>query len=665
MPDILPYGSWPTPITSEVVVAKAVSLAEVVVDGEDVIWSEVRPAEGGRTALVRRSEDGQLHELLDADENARTAVHEYGGGGWWADNGIVWFANWNDQRLYRRDPRAGRSEPLTPSPGIPRGDRYADGALTPDRQSIICVREHHPPGGRGAVDVRNEVVLLAAHQPSTPEVIVSGPDFVSNPRFSPDGAKLSWLEWDHPNMPWDGTRLVVRDLASGEQQLLAGGERESITQPQWQADGTLTFISDRNGWWNLYRCTPQSDEVEPLVEIEAEIGVPQWVFGISRYAVLADGRVVFARLHEGLDSVAVRLADGTVAELELPVNAVSSLVRYDDSSVVLIGASAQAESSVMRLTLGEADGIERLETLREPRNLRELGVDAAYISLPEPIEFSSAEGRTSHGLLYRPRSPAFSGPEAELPPLLIHVHGGPTSAAMPALNLSIQYLTSRGFAVVDMNYGGSTGYGRDYRELLNDNWGIVDVEDCIAAATHLGERREVDPARICVSGGSAGGYTTLACLARAETPFAAGGDYFGVADLEALTRDTHKFESRYLDRLVGPYPEAREIYVQRSPIHHVEEFSRPLIVLQGLEDEVVPPNQATMIVDALRAKGVPVAYVPLEDEQHGFRRAANIRRALDSELSFYAQIFGFALPPEEGIEPVPIEQPDAPKLGRT
>jgi dipeptidyl aminopeptidase/acylaminoacyl peptidase len=319
----------------------------------------------------------------------------------------------------------------------------------------------------------------------------------------------------------------------------------------------------------------------------------------------------------------------------------------------------------MRLTLGEADRIERVETLREPRELRELGVDPAYISLPEPLDFASADGRTSHGLLYRPRNPSYSGPDDELPPLMIHVHGGPTSAATPALNLEIQHLTSRGFAVVDMNYGGSTGYGREYRELLNDNWGIVDVEDCIAAATHLAERGEVDPARLCVSGGSAGGYTTLACLARTETPFAAGGDYFGVADLEALTRDTHKFESRYLDGLVGPYPEQREIYVERSPIHHVEEFSRPLIVFQGLEDEVVPPNQATMIVDALRAKGVPVAYVPFEGEQHGFRRDANIRRALDSELSFYAQIFGFELPPEERIEPVPIEQPDSPAVGRT
>jgi dipeptidyl aminopeptidase/acylaminoacyl peptidase len=323
----------------------------------------------------------------------------------------------------------------------------------------------------------------------------------------------------------------------------------------------------------------------------------------------------------------------------------------------VIGGSPQAEASVVRVVLGEGTTIERTETLRAARDLRELGVDRAYISIPEPIDFPSTGGRTAHALLYRPHNPDYVGPDEELPPLLVHVHGGPTSAADPELRLDFQYLTSRGFAVVDMNYGGSTGYGRKYRELLNDNWGVVDVEDCIAAALHLAEQGEVDPARLCISGGSAGGYTTLACLARADTPFAAGGDYFGVADLEALTRDTHKFESRYLDSLVGPYPEQRARYRERSPIEHVEEFSRPLIVLQGLEDEVVPPNQATMIVEALRAKGVPVAYVAFEGEQHGFRREANIRRALESELSFYAQIFGFELPAGEGIERVAIEQP--------
>jgi len=668
----LPYGSWPTPITSAVVVARAVGLGEARVDGEQVVWSEARPAEGGRTALARRVPGGPVEELLAADENARTAVHEYGGGAWWVREGIVWFANWSDQRLYRRDPRRGVSEPLTPPPAAPRGDRYADGVVSPDGQSIICVREHHPPDGRGAIDVRNELVRLAAHEPSQPEVLVSGPDFVSSPRLSPDGERLCWVEWDHPNMPWDSSRLIVRELRGGIQRQVAGGEGESVSEPQWQADGSLTFISDRSGWWNLYRWRADAagrpdgagGEVEPLVRIEAEIGLPQWVFGISRYALLGDGRVVFARVRDGFDGVGVRLTDGTLAELDLPFTVVRRVVGAGERSVILIGSSPTAEPALVRVTLGEGAEIERVETVKAPRDLRELGVDPAHISHPEAITYRSADGRQAHALLYRPANRDFRGPEDERPPLLVHVHGGPTAAAVPELRLDVQYLTSRGFAVADVNYGGSTGYGRAYRELLNGAWGIVDVQDCIAAARELAARGEVDADRLCISGGSAGGYTTLACLARADTPFAAGGDYFGVADLEALATETHKFESRYLDRIVAPYPERREVYLERSPIHHVQEFSRPLIVLQGLEDEVVPPNQATMIVEALRAKGVPVAYIAFEGEQHGFRQEANIRRALDAELSFYAQIFGFALPAEEGIEPVAIEWPGSEAGGR-
>jgi dipeptidyl aminopeptidase/acylaminoacyl peptidase len=653
---IVPYGAWPTPITSEVVVAQAVRLGEIQVDGGEVIWSEGRPDEGGRTALVRRSAQGELTELVPEDQNARTAVHEYGGGAWWARDGVVWFANWSDQRLYRRDPDTGRCQPLTPEPAEPRGDRYADGALSPDRAWIVCVREHHPPGGKGSVDVRNEVVRLAANEPSEPEVLVSGPDFVSSPRVSPDGERLCWFQWDHPNMPWDGTRLIVRRLRDGQETLVAGGYRESVGEPQWHRDGSLTFISDRSGWWNLYRWTPDDGAVEPLVQIEAEIGVPQWVFGVSRYAVLGDGRVIFARWRDGFDGLAVRLQDGAVADLELPFSTIRNLAADGDASLVLIAGSPTQEASVSRITLDAGSAVERAQTLRPARDLGELGVDPPYLSVPEAIDFPSADGRIAHALVYRPTNPECRGPEGELPPLLVEVHGGPTASARPELHLELQYLTSRGFAVVDVNYGGSTGYGRAYRDLLNGTWGIVDVQDCTAAARHLAEQGVVDPDRLCISGGSAGGFTTLAVLARLDTPFAAGGDYFGVADLEALATDTHKFESHYLDQMVGPYPQERERYQERSPIHHVQDFSRPLIVLQGLEDEVVPPNQATMIVEALRAKGVPVAYVGFEGEQHGFRRAANIRRALDSEISFYAQIFGFELPADEEIESVPIDR---------
>jgi dipeptidyl aminopeptidase/acylaminoacyl peptidase len=653
MPERLPYGSWPTPITSEVVVAQAVRLAEVRVDGGAVIWSEGRPAESGRTALVRREADGSLTELLPENLNARTAVHEYGGGAWWVRDGVVWFTNWSDQRLYRRDPATGECSPLTPAPALPRGERFADGDVSPDGTWLVCVRELHPEGGRGAIDVRNEIVRLDAREASEPEVLVSGPDFVADPRLSPDGQRLCWLEWDHPDMPWDGTRLMVRDLYTGHETLVAGGPEESVSEPRWRPDGSLSFISDRNGWWNLYQLSP-GGEVESLIEIEAEIGLPHWVFGVSRYAFLDDGTIVFARTRDGFDGLAVRRVDGRVSDLELPFTLVRSLAAAAAAAVVVIAGSPTAEASISQIELADA-GAPRVKPLRPSRDLGELGIDPGYISVPEALDFPSAGGRTAHALYYPPTHPVCEPVEGELPPLLVQVHGGPTSAARSELSLEIQYLTSRGFAVVDLNYGGSTGYGRPYRELLNGKWGVVDVEDAIAVARHLAEEGRVDPERLCVSGGSAGGFTTLACLARPDTPFNAGGDHYGVADLVALTEDTHKFESRYLDRIVGPYPEAREVYRERSPIHHVDDFSRPLIVLQGLEDEIVPPDQATMIVEALKAKGVPVAYVPFEGEQHGFRQAANIRRALDSELSFYAQIFGFPLPEAEGIEPVEID----------
>jgi dipeptidyl aminopeptidase/acylaminoacyl peptidase len=650
----LPHGSWPTPITSEVVVAQAIRLSEIRVDGDYLIWSEGRPAEAGRTALVRRAPDGSLEELLPNDYTARTQVHEYGGGAWWVRDGVVWFANWHDQRIYRRDPATGGCEPLTPEPEVPRGDRYADGDLSPDGGWIVCVREVHPAGGRGAIDVRNELVGLSAHEPSTPEVVLSGPDFVSNPRFSPRGRHLCWVEWDHPSMPWDATRLIVRDLETGETTQVAGGEEESVSEPQWRADGSLTFISDRNGWWNLFRYSA-NEGVQPLIEVEAEIGVPQWVFATSRYAFLDDGRIVFARSLDGVDGLGVRLGDGGLRDLELPFSSVRMVVASGGSSVVAIAASMTSEATLSRIELRGDTDVAQLETLKPARDLGELGVDPGSISIPKAIDFPSADGRTGHALFYRPTNPNYRGREGELPPLLVHVHGGPTGAARSELSLDFQYLTSRGFALVDVNYTGSGGYGRAYRQLLNGNWGVADVEDCIAVANYLADRGEADPDRLCIRGGSAGGFTTLACLARPTTRFAAGCDQFGVADLEALAKDSHKFESRYLDRLVGPYPAERELYRERSPIHHIEDFSRPLIVLQGLEDEVVPPNQATMIVEALRAKRVPVAYVAFEGEQHGFRQSASIRRALDAELSFYAQVFGFELPAAEAIEPVAIE----------
>jgi dipeptidyl aminopeptidase/acylaminoacyl peptidase len=639
-----PYGSWPTPFTSELVVADAVRLGELAVDGTAVVWAEGRPSEGGRTQLVRRGADGVCVDLLPDGCNARTAVHEYGGAAWWVRDGVVWFTNWADQRLYRLE-QGAEPQPLTPEPATPRGDRFADGDLAPDGSSIVCVRERH--NGPSATEVVNEVVRIDARTPSGPEVLVTGSDFVAAPRLSPDGTRLAWIRWDHPSMPWDATELVVRVLADGEETVIAGGPGESVTEPRWHPDGSLWFISDRSDWWNLYRFAPGAD-IATVVRMDAEIGVAPWVFGQARYAVLPDGSVVFARKRCGYDGLAHRSPDGTVTDLEVPFSRVATVRAALDGTVVVVAGSPTQETGVHRVDVDF--GV--VETLRPPRDL---GVDAGFVSVPEHVAFPSADGRTAYALFYPPAHPDLTGPEGDLPPLIVEIHGGPTAAAEPVFSTAVQYWTSRGFAVVDVNYGGSTGYGRAFREELLGQWGVVDVADCLAAARYLARMGRVDGARLTIRGGSAGGFTTLAALARDDTPFAAGADHFGVADLEALARDTHKFESRYLDRLVGPYPEARNVYVERSPIHHVDRLNRPLIVLQGSEDVIVPPAQSETIVDALRERKVPVAYLLFDGEQHGFRRAENIRRSLDAELSFYAQVLGFNLPAAEGIEPVPVE----------
>ncbi|MFP5023427.1 S9 family peptidase [Pseudonocardia phyllosphaerae] len=661
------YGSWPTPVTSELVVTAAVRLGDVRPDGAPgtsdtgVIWAEGRADEGGRTQLVRRSDGDTRTDLLPEGANARSAVHEYGGGAWWLHEGspgIVFYVDWSDQRIRRLDRAGGDPVVLTPEPVVPRGDRYADGDVAPDGSWMVAIREHHPVEDAAATDVVNEIVRLDARMPSQPEVLVSGPDFVAAPRISPDGGTLAWLSWNHPSMPWDDVELTVRDLDEGIDTVVAGGPGESVTEPQWQADGSLTFLSDRTGWWNLYRWMPGED-IEALVRIDAEIGVPAWSLAGSRYAVLEDGRVVFARSSHGFDALCVRELDGTIVELDTPFTLIGSVRADGPNAVVCVAGSPLAEPGVHRVVPAPASagepGAAGVQTLRAPRDL---GLDPESISVPEPIQFLSgdAEGgpRTGFALYYPPTGP-FLPPDGDLPPLLVVIHGGPTGSASPVLSVGVQYWTSRGFGVVDVDYGGSAGYGRAYREELKGAWGVVDVADCLAAARTLAEGGRVDPARMAIRGGSAGGFTTLAALARPDTPFSAGADHFGVADLEALAADTHKFESRYLDGLVGPYPEAADVYAARSPLTHVEDFSTPLIVLQGAEDAIVPPNQSEMIVDALRKRGVPVAYLLFDGEQHGFRRAENIRRALDAELAFYGEIFGFTLPPEEGIAPVEIE----------
>lgn len=640
----IPCGSWPTPVTADLVVQSSRTLSAVAVDGETVYWSELRPEEGGRTQIVRLEPGGEPTDLLPADANARTRVHEYGGGAWWVRAGVVWYVDWADQRLRRLD-HEGLAEVVTEPAPEGGSVRWADGDLHPHDGRLAVVRETHPVGAEGAGDVVNEIVVLD-HDGGI-DTVVSGPDFVSDPRWSPDGNALAWLEWDHPAMPWDASTLKVQTPMGVA--TVAGGldsPEEGICQPQWAPDGSLWFCSDRDDWWSLYRWTPEGG-VEQAFTRPGEVGGPQWVFGRRRYAFLADGRVVLAVLHEGRDSVCVLDGDGRVTELSLEVSVVEDLATVGDAAV-MIASSPVEEPAVLRVAVGAPAQAETLSVQRD------LGLDRAWFSLPEHIEFPGGDGRPTYAHFYRPTNPEALPLEGELPPLIVMLHGGPTSHAVTTLSVGRQFWTSRGFAVVDVDYGGSTGYGRAYRNRLRGQWGVLDVADCVAAVRWLVDRGWVDPDRVVIRGGSAGGFTVLMALAVSEV-FAAGADHYGVADLEALARDTHKFESRYLDNLIAPYPEGRSLYVERSPLSHLDSLTAPLVVFQGAEDEVVPPEQSEMIVAALREKGLPVAYRLYDGEQHGFRQAANIVDSLQAELSFYSQVLGFELPEDEGIPTLPVE----------
>lgn len=639
----LPHGSWPTPVTSELVVRSAARLGEVVVDGPDVWWAESRPAEGGRTVLVRRAADGVVTDALPAPWNARTRVHEYGGGAWTVAEGVLWFTEYSDQRLYRLAPGDGSPVAVTPEPAIRSGVRYADLSVVAD--GVLAVRETHAASG-AAADVVNEIVRVGLD--GSTEVLVSGPDFVAAPRLAPDGVTLAWLQWDHPDMPWDSARLVVR-AADGTDHVLAGGPRESAVQPVWDEHLALWWLDDRTDFWSLYRKRPH-EQPALVADVGCDIGGPQWLFGQSRYALLDDGRVVVAYCREGHDRLAVLTPGGEPRELDLPYGTFR-YVTAQGTGVVCVAGGPASEPVVLRVDAGSGAA----EVLRPAR---ELGLDPAWFSRPEHVTFPTEDRGTgigvAHALVYPPANPEVVAPPGSLPPLVVVVHGGPTGAAVPVLDLEVQYWTSRGFCVADVDYRGSVGYGRRYRDALQGRWGVVDLDDVVACARFLADAGRVDPSRMAIRGGSAGGYTTLAALTMRPGTFTAGASHFGVADLGALAAETHKFESRYLDGLVAPWPSGRAVYDERSPINHVDALDTPLAVFQGDEDAVVPPDQAEAIVAALRARGVPHTYLLFAGEQHGFRKAENIRAALDGELSFYAQVWGFDLPAEEGIVPIQV-----------
>ncbi len=641
------YGSWSSPITSDLIVASTIGLSGILLDGTDVYWLESRPQENGRSVIVRRPAGSSSADVTppvagagEATFNVRTRVHEYGGGSYLVSNGVVYFCNDADQRLYRQK-LGGTPVAITAEPARPRGLRYADGVMDARRGRMVWVLEDHTTAAREPVNTLVEIPLDGSHPP---RMLQSGGDFYAAPRLSPDGSRLAWLEWSHPHMPWIGCELWVGECAAdgsvGNKRLVAGGDDESVFQPEWSPDGRLYFVSDpaqpslEGRWWNLFRvrgdALDNSVGVEPIYPLAAEFGRAQWVFRLSTFAFTSSSQLVCSYVQDGVR----RISNIDLASLEarpIPTEYEDiSFVRAAADRVYFAGGTPTTPTAVVELHVpsGRAT-ILKLSTSQEVEAYRK------YLSVPEPVTFDTENDLQAHGLFYPPQNSDFAAPSGELPPLLVHCHGGPTAAASPTLSWGTQYWTSRGFAVLDVNYGGSTGYGREYRLRLQGNWGVVDVADCVNGARYLAETGRVDPERWAISGASAGGYTTLAALTFRKE-FKTGASYYGISDLEALAKDTHKFESRYLDGLIGPYPQRSDLYVARSPIHSARLLAAPVAFFQGAEDRVVPPQQAEEMVNALRQRRIPFLYLLFDGEQHGFRRADNIKRALDAELYFYA-----------------------------
>ncbi len=644
-PTSIPYGAWPSPITPHMLTGQTIGLGEPGSDGEIRYWLESRASEGGHARLVRQRADGAPEPITPADCNIRSGVHEYGGGVWDARDGIVVVSNYTDHRLYRAD--HGGFTPITPQDS---GFRYADLLVDPGHNRIIAVREDHRLEDAEPV---NTLVVLGLHGPNEDggTVIVSGSDFVASPTLFADGQQLAWLAWDHPLMPWDGSELWKADIA-GDTTLtnlrhVAGTAQESIFQPRWSLSGDLVFVSDRSGWWNLYRARPGTDEITPLCPMDAEFGLPQWVFGMSTWDFAPNGDIICAWTQNGAWQIGRLPAEGGALDpFPTPYTVISNVqVQGATSEVLMIASSPSEPKQVVALDLESGNVV----TLRQSMNT---ALPDAAISEPEAMSWPTPDGATAHGFFYPPASEATVGPINERPPLVVKSHGGPTSMSTADFSLAIQFWTSRGFAYLDVNYGGSTGYGRGYRERLNGAWGIVDVTDCISGAEYLGAIGKVDRNRLVIKGGSAGGYTTLAALTF-HNVFRSGVSSYGIGDLEALATDTHKFESRYLDNLVGPYPEGKDTYEERSPVHHTDLLNCALLLFQGLDDKVVPPSQAEQMAGAVRTKGLPVTLMMFEGEGHGFRREETIHRVLGAELSFHSQILGFPHP--DDVERLTIE----------
>lgn len=640
---VSPYGSWESPITADLITEGGLRLGEVHVDGSTVYWLEGRPEESGRYVIVRLLESGETEDVNPAPFNARNAVHEYGGGAYIVQDGTVYFTNWDDQRIYKVE-EGGAPEPITNEPAIERGDRYADLRVSGDSNWIFCVRESHKEDR----EADNDLVAVATDGSGDIQVLASGRNFYSSLRENWADGKICWLEWDHPNMPWDGCELFVADFdsstgTSSNSERVSGSTDVSIVQPEWAPDGTLVFISDESGWWNLTKYS--GGEVSSVLAEEKDHGGPAWQFGFSTYGFGEDGSIILKGSQDGNGQFRSVSFDGNTSVVaEVPHTSIAELNLIGDSAIY-VGASPVSAAEIVRVEFGSSD----VTTLKVSS---EIELDAEFLSVPEEIKFPTTFDGSAHAYFYAPKNPNFEGESSEKPPLLVISHGGPTSSTSSALSLPIQFWTSRGIAVVDVNYRGSTGYGREYRDALKGNWGMYDTDDCIAAADYLVERGLVDTDRVAIKGGSAGGYTTINALTFYDR-FAVGATYYGIADLSVFIGDTHKYESRYLDSLIGPYPEAKQLYHDRSAINFTDQLSCPMIILQGLEDKIVPPSQAEIMAGALRDKGIPFSLMMFEGEQHGFRQSENIKASLEGELYFYGRVLGFT--PAGDITTVEIE----------
>lgn len=622
------FGSWKSPI-SALVASQNMELSEVSIDQETIYWLETRPEQHGRRTIVaHRDGERKNEDVTSAEFDVGTRVYEYGGGSYTVVDGELFFSNFKDMRIYEQ-----RDSVLKPVTSNTSRFRYADFTVDRRRNSLFCVREEHEPRKRTVI---NTLVTIPLKTSSQGKVIATGSDFYLSPRLSPDGSTLAWVTWNFPNMPWDGTELwtaaIEEDGMLGRRMKIAGGPDESVVQPEWAPDGILYFVSDRPGWWNIFR--HRSGRVENMHVMKAEFGEPQWHLGLSTYAV-GSHHLVCAYIREGIYHLAaIELETKKFETLDLPFTEIS-YVHARGETVVFCASSPSIPRSIVKLELSTRDW----SILRRSS---ETPIDPSYLSLPKRIKFPTKRGLTAHAFYYAPKNKDYRPPKGEKPPLLVKVHGGPTHAAAASFDLQIQFFTSRGFAVLDVNYGGSTGYGRKYRERLNGMWGVIDVEDCTNGAKFICGRGRADRKKMLIRGGSAGGFTTLAALAFTKS-YRAGACYYGISELEAWARDTHKFESRYLDKMIGAYPAQRELYLERSPAHFAERIASRLIIFQGLDDNVVPPTQSRIVVNAMREKKLPVRYVEFEGEGHGFHMAEHIRAALESEINLYSEALGLRL----------------------